>query len=133
VDQRLDERVRRVNRLHLRPLGDSAREAFAGAWHSTQARFIDDPRLAVAEADRLIIDVMESRGYPMADFERRAANISVEHPHVVSDYRAAHAIAERTQRGAATTEELREAMVHYKALFHELLAVGDRELAQARS
>jgi len=133
AEQELEKRVRRVNRLHLRPLRAEARDEFAVAWRSTQARFVDDPRLAVAEADRLITDVMEARGYPMADFERRAADISVEHPRVVSDYRTAHAIAERSGRGDTTTEDLREAMVHYKAMFQDLLSVGSRELEEVRS
>jgi len=132
AEQELEKRVERVHRLHLRPLGAEARDSFAAAWHTAQARFVDDPQLSVAEADRLIMDVMEARGYPMTDFERRAADISVEHPHVVSDYRAAHAIAERSRRREASTEDLREAMIHYKALFQDLLATGAPEQVEVR-
>ena len=133
AEHELEKRMERVNRLHLRPLGAEARDTFDAAWRTAQARFVDDPRLAVAEADRLIKDVMEARGYPMTDFERRAADISVEHPHVVSDYRAAHAVAVHSRQGQASTEDLRKAMMHYKALFQDLLAAktGTMEKAHA--
>jgi len=130
ADRELTKRVDRVRRLHLTPLKAEAREGFSAAWRSTQTRFVDDPQLAVAEADRLIIDVMEARGYPMVDFERRAADISVEHPQVVSDYRAAHEIAVRSRNHEASTEELRKAMVHYKALFQDLLVRPAHEPAR---
>lgn len=86
-----------------------------------QSRFVDDPRGAVADADLLIGEVMVARGYPMSDFEQRAADISVDHPQVVENYRAAHGIALRQGRGEANTEDLREAMVHYRSLFEQLL------------
>lgn len=131
AEKELEKRVERVHRLHLRPLSAEARTSFESAWRDTQARFVDDPSLAVAEADRLIKDVMEMRGYPMADFERRAADISVEHPAVVSDYRAAHEIAVKGREGRASVDELRRAMVHYKALFQDLLAAAP-EMAETR-
>ena len=86
-----------------------------------QSRFVDDPRGAVTEADDSVITLMKTRGYPMADFEQRAADLSVDHPHVVSNYRAAHEIAMRHRQGQASTEDLRQAMIHYRSLFEDLL------------
>ena len=117
----LQERQKRVERLHIRDLSPEERARFADAWRSTQARFVDDPPATIAEADRLVGEVMETRGYPVGDFEQRSADISVDHPHVVTNYRAAHAIAGAQERGEASTEDLRQAMVHYRALFEELL------------
>jgi hypothetical protein len=116
-------REKRVERLRLIPLTaeDSAR--FSHAWSALQTRFVDNPRGVVIEADRLVRDLMIKRGYPMADFERRAADISVDHPAVVDAYRCARAIAERDQQGQASTEELRKAVVYYRTLFDDLLEV----------
>jgi hypothetical protein len=100
---------------------DAAR--FTQAWNALQSRFVDDPKAVVVQADQLVRELMLKRGYPMGDFERRAADISVDHPTVVEIYRAAQAIAVRDQRGEADTEELRKAVVHYRALFDELLEV----------
>ena len=113
-----EERVRKFEIRRLEP-GDQAR--FSEAWDSTQARFVDEPSKAVREAEGLVKDVMAARGYPMGDFEQRAADVSVDHPNVVKNYRAAHDIAARNNSGDATTEDLRQALVHYRSLFEELL------------
>jgi hypothetical protein len=117
----LQKRAERVQQFKIRPLAPEDRERFQKVWHDDQARFVDDPRGAVKEADRLVVDLMQVRGYPVGDFAQRAADVSVDHPHVVEEYRTAHDIAERDARGEANTEELRAAMVHYRALFNDLL------------
>jgi hypothetical protein len=132
AESELTKRRERVEALMIRPLVPADRERFEKSWDADQARFVDDPRGAVREADRLVAELMQVRGYPVADFEQRAADISVNHPNVVSEYRAARDIAERDARGEANTEQLRKAMVHYRALFRDLLVVdaaGDREKA----
>jgi hypothetical protein len=121
TESELIKRVERVEELAIRPLAAAVRARFEQSWQADQARFVDDPRGAVREADRLVADLMQVRGYPVGDFAQRAADVSVDHPHVVNEYRAAHEIAERDARGAADTEELRKAMVHYRVLFRELL------------
>jgi hypothetical protein len=121
-ESELDARRRRVHALQLRPLSAPDRNRYATSWREVQSRFVDEPAGAIAEADDLIRTVMEARGYPMADFEQRVADISVDHPAVVEHYRAAHAIAiEQEGRTAQDTEALRQAMVHYRALFLDLL------------
>jgi hypothetical protein len=117
----LTHREKRVEKLHLRQLDAAESERFSDAWRAEQARFVDQPREAVANADRLVRDLMKARGYPMGDFEQRAADISVDHPRVVEHYRAAHELAVRDANGQASTEDLRQAMVHYRALFEDLL------------
>ncbi len=117
----LAERRSRRERLEIRPLSADARSRYADAWRVTQTRFVDQPDDAVQEANRLVMAVMRERGYPVDDFEQQAADVSVDHPAVVENYRAAHAIAEANLAGTATTEDLRQAMVHYRALFEELL------------
>jgi hypothetical protein len=117
----LRARERRVDELDIRPLADDERDEFAERWRSTQARFVDDPAGATKEADGLVMEVMQARGYPMGDFDRRAADVSVNHPGVVDHYRAAHSIALRIDDGSEDTEELRSALVHYRALFEDLL------------
>ena len=107
--------------LDIRPLDPASRERHITAWTDTQARFVDDPRQALSEADRLVQTVMSERGYPVEDFEQRAADISVDHPELVQNYRAAHAISLANERGDATTESMRQGMVHYRSLFEELL------------
>jgi hypothetical protein len=123
AESELRAREKRVERLTITPLppGDAAR--FTQAWNALQARFIDNPKGVVVEADNLVRELMLKRGYPMGDFERRAADISVDHPTVVEAYRAAQAIAARAEGGEADTEELRKAVVHYRTLFDELLEV----------
>jgi hypothetical protein len=121
AEEALAARTERVQQLHIRPLGaeDSAR--YADQWRSVQSHFVDDPEDAIADADRLCGEVMQARGYPMGDFEQRAADISVDHPRVVEHYRAAHALARRAADGNASTEDLRQAMVHYRTLFEDLI------------
>jgi hypothetical protein len=125
AEAELAAREKRVAALTLLSLPAAEAAKFRDAWVAIQARFVDDPKSSVVEADHLVYDLMAKRGYPMGDFERRAADISVDHPAVVSNYRAARAIALRDERGEATTEELRKAVVHYRALFQELLEVRD--------
>jgi len=121
----LDKRAERVERLHLRPLAAGDRTRFVESWAKVQARFIDGPGGAVTDADRLLGDVMSTRGYPVSDFEQRAADISVDHPLVLENYRAAHQSAVLQTSGKASTEDLRQAMIHYRTLFEEL--VGEPE------
>jgi hypothetical protein len=125
AEAELRARETRVERLHIVPLAPAEGARFTEAWDHLQSRFVDDPKDAVAEADGLVRDLMVTRGYPMADFERRAADISVDHPSLVEAYRTAHAIAGRDRRGEASTEELRKAVVYYRELFEELLEVRD--------
>lgn len=122
AEEALVEREKRVDAFTLRSLTPVDREAYAMEWATVQRRFVDDPSAAVGSADRLISRVMTDRGYPMTDFEQRAADISVSYPAVVQNYRAARDIVTRHTDGHATTEELRQAMVHYRSLFDELLA-----------
>lgn len=131
AESELSNRVERVKQLHIKPLDGEHKRRFADAWRSDQARFVDDPKGAVVEADRLVADLMQVRGYPVGDFEQRAADVSVDHPHVVQHYRVAHDIAVREQRGEASTEDLRKAMVHYRALFEDLLDSGEPEPREA--
>jgi hypothetical protein len=126
AEAELDARRRRVESLQLRPLPASERDRYAAEWREVQARFVDEPGEAIAKADELIRTVMEARGYPVADFDQRVADISVDHPRVVEHYRAAHSIAvEQEGRTGQDTEALRQAMVHYRALFLDLLENGD--------
>lgn len=115
------KREKRVEKLELRPLPPEQREAYAADWQQVQARFVDDPERSLALADGLLAEVMKARGYPVQDFEQRAADISVEHPELVANYRAAHQIAERRAAGKADTEDMRSALLGYRNLFEELL------------
>jgi hypothetical protein len=123
AEAELAKREQRVARLNITALAPADAARFSQAWNALQSRFIDNPKGVVAEADHLVRELMVKRGYPMGDFERRAADISVDHPNVVTTYRAAQAIAVRDERGEADTEELRKAVVHYRTLFDELLEV----------
>jgi FtsZ-interacting cell division protein ZipA len=123
AESRLQERTARRQGLDVVPLDPADRDRYVEAWRQTQARFVDEPAEATREADRLITAVMRQRGYPIDDFEQRAADISVDHPQVVDDYRAAQAIASANERSEASTEDLRQALVHYRSLFEELLEV----------
>jgi hypothetical protein len=127
AEAKLQERTERRQQLDIVPLDPAARDRYVEAWRQTQARFVDEPAEATREADRLISEVMRERGYPVEDFEQRAADVSVDHPQVVDDYRAAHAIAAANERSEASTEDLRQALVHYRSLFEELLEVGHTE------
>lgn len=126
AEAHLREREERRESLDIRPLEPVARERYAHEWASVQGRFVDEPVEAVSEADRLVTVVMAERGYPMEDFESQAEMVSVDHPTVVEDYRAGHAAFAAHDRGEASTEDLRVAMVHYRALFDDLLGSGDR-------
>jgi hypothetical protein len=121
AEKELVDRQKRIERFHIRELNRAEIDRFSESWRTVQSRFVDAPREAVAEADRLIREVMSAEGYPMGDFDQRAADISVEHPRVVENYRAARDIAVRDASGKANTEDLRQAMVHYRALFEDLL------------
>jgi hypothetical protein len=123
AERELMARQARVEKLNIVPLSPADAATFGQQWKSLQAQFVDNPVGVVAQADALVRQVMATRGYPMGDFERRAADISVDHPHVVDHYRAAQAIATRSARGEADTEALRKALVHYRALFEDLLLV----------
>lgn len=118
------ERQQRVEKFPLRTLAVDEREHFISEWRVVQSRFVDDPAGAVDEADTLVTRLMQFRGYPMSDFEQRAADISVHYPRVVENYRAAHEVALRHRRGEATTEDLRNSMIYYRTLFDELLETG---------
>jgi hypothetical protein len=118
----LEERQKHVEALDIRPLSDAERHRYLADWAAVQSKFVDEPREAAVDADRLIMEVMQLRGYPVSDFEERAADISVNYPALVSNYRAAREIAIKNERREATTEELRQAMIHYRSLFEELLA-----------
>jgi FtsZ-interacting cell division protein ZipA len=131
AESELEARQRRVQEFGIRDIRPDEATRYSTAWKAAQARFVDDPPGAVGEADRLVGEVMEARGYPVGDFEQRAADLSVDHATVVEHYRDAHAIASRPSADQADTEDLRRAMVHYRALFSDLLGVdaldGPRE------
>jgi hypothetical protein len=124
-ESELKAREKRVERLEILPLTPPEAARFSEAWQALQGRFVDNPKGVVVQAEQLVRELMEKRGYPMGDFERRAGDISVDHPDVVANYRSAQAIALRDQKGTADTEELRKAVVHYRALFDELLEVRE--------
>jgi hypothetical protein len=120
AEAKLEKLEKRVQRFDLKPLSPVARANFVAAWQKIQARFVDDPKGALTEADRLIQEVMAARGYPVSDFDQRAADISVNHPLIVEHYRAGHDIAVQHSKGRASTEDMRQAMIHYRTLFAEL-------------
>jgi hypothetical protein len=121
AERKLVEREKRVDRLHIRPLNSADHKRYLERWRTVQARFVDDPAAAVREADDLIGEVMVLRGYPLEDFEQRVEDLSVDHPEVVQNYRAGHRLALRSKEGKASTEDLRQAMVHYRSLFDDLV------------
>jgi hypothetical protein len=129
AERDLAERAERRSSLDIRPLSTADRQAFAARWTATQADFVDRPAEAVTAADQLVSEVMHRRGYPVGDFDQQARDVSVDHAEVVQEYRAAHDISLLNDRQQATTEQLRQAMVHYRALFTELL--GEDDVAQA--
>jgi hypothetical protein len=131
AESELSERQKRRDELEIEPLPAESRDRYASRWHNTQAKFVDEPQEAVGEADGLIQEVMRERGYPVEDFDQRAADLSVDHPEVISNYRAAHGISVANERGKASTEDLRTAMVHYRALFEELLEHEPAQTSQA--
>jgi hypothetical protein len=127
----LAARAKRRDELEIRPLTSAARERYLVQWERVQARFVDDPEGAVREGDMVVQSVMSERGYPMDDFEQRAADVSVDHPRVVENYREGHRLTRQNALGDGTTEDLRQAMVHYRALFEELVdETADAPLAR---
>jgi hypothetical protein len=129
AERELAKREDRVKKFHLQELPPGARERYADEWQHIQGRFVDEPKSALSEADKLITDVMRDRGYPIVNFEQRAADLSPDHASTVQDYRTAHEITLRSNDGGADTEDLRQAMVHYREIFMEL--VGNSERAKA--
>ena len=131
------DRQKRVKSFSIKPLLPGDRERFASSWQRVQAEFVDNPKGSITHADALLKDVMAARGYPVTDFDQRSADLSVDHPEVAQNYRAAHDIAMRHERGEASTEDLRQAMIHYRALFEELTEEAgersDRNIGQESS
>jgi hypothetical protein len=129
AEAELLKREKRVEQLDIKPLRPEQRDSYLADWQQVQGRFVDDPERSIALADALVAEVMKARGYPVEDFEQRAADISVEHPALVDHYRAAHDIAVRRSQGKADTEDLRAAFIGYRSLFEELLQSKAPELA----
>ena len=127
AEAELEGRKKRLAKLDIHPVPAPEQERFARQWRAAQARFVDAPADAVREAEQLVVQLMQAMGYPMGDFEQRAADISVDHPHVVEHYRVARRIAQANERGEAGTEDLREAMVRYRELFDDLLQTGVKQ------
>jgi len=123
AEAKLADREKRVEKLNLRDLDPMEHQRFLKHWESVQSRFVDSPKGSVTEADDLVSSLMKTRGYPVSDFNQRAADVSVDHPRVVENYRSAHEIALRVGKDQATTEDLRTAMIHYRSLFDELVQV----------
>jgi hypothetical protein len=121
AESQLADREKRVEKFNIRDLDPREHERFSKQWESVQSRFVDSPKGAVAEADDLLSSVMKARGYPVSDFDQRAADMSVDHPRMVENYRSGHEITLRIGKDAATTEDLRTAMIHYRSLFEELV------------
>jgi uncharacterized protein YneF (UPF0154 family) len=119
----LNERQKHVKALDIRPLSVSERDRYLAEWTAVQSKFVDAPGKAIIDADRLIMEVMQIRGYPVSDFDQRAADISVKYPTLVSNYRGAREIAIKNKENTANTEELRQALIYYRSLFDELLKV----------
>lgn len=135
AEAELRQREKRIQKLDLRALSPREQTEFSDRWRQVQAEFVDDPGAAVAHADDLLAEVMGARGYPVTDFDQRAADLSVHHPKLVGDYRMAHDVAQSHSRGEAGTEDLRKALIHYRALFEDLLAPTpqDRRAEESRS
>ena len=125
AEAKLEKLAKRVQSFKLNELPSNARADFVVAWQKIQGRFVDDPKGALAEADKLIQEIMMARGYPVTEFEQRAADLSVDHPLIVEHYRAGHDISVRHSQGQATTEDMRQAMIHYRTLFGELAGEPD--------
>jgi hypothetical protein len=127
AEKELQQRTRRREELDIRPLEPQRRDAFSAEWRATQEEFVDRPSEAVRDANGLVERVMAERGYPVQDFDQMARDVSVDHATVVSEYRSAHEISQRNDRGEASTEDLRQAMVHYRSLFADLLDAGEHD------
>jgi hypothetical protein len=123
AEAKLTDLEKRVEKLNIRDLNPMESEHFSEQWKSVQSHFVDSPKGAVTEADDLVSSLMETRGYPISDFDQRADDISVDHPQVVENYRSAHEIAMRVGKDEATTEDLRKAMIHYRSLIEELVQI----------
>lgn len=121
AEAKLADRAARVEMLKIRDLELAEREGYLSRWQAVQSRFVDYPKGAVTEADELVCSLMQARGYPITDFDQRAADISVDHPRVVENYRSGHDVALRLAKGEVSTEELRTAMIHYRSLFDGLV------------
>jgi predicted nucleic acid-binding protein len=132
AEKELAERERLREKIDVVPLSEDARAKYQESWRAVQTRFVDDPAGAVGDADSLITRVMRDRGYPIEDFDQRAADVSVDHPEVVQNYRAAHDIHLRNEQDGAETEDLRQAFVHYRALFEELVETNEPAIEEAR-
>jgi hypothetical protein len=122
VEKQLEEREKRAAKFSIHPLTEEDRRRFSAQWQQVQAEFVDDPKASLIHADDMLGTVMVARGYPMSDFEQRSADLSVDHPTVVQHYHAAHGIALAHRRGEATTEDMRQAMIHYRSLYDELVS-----------
>ena len=131
AEERLVQREKRVQQFNVHPLEPSERRDFVEAWRLVQAKFVDDPKAAVVDGDRLLGEIMKVRGYPLSDFEQQSSDLSVNHPVVVEHYRAGHDIALRHSQGRASTEDLRQAMIHYRKLFDDL--VEEPQVARAQA
>ena len=131
AESELEQRQKRVEQLQIRELSREQAAGYASDWDAVQSRFVDDPAMAVSRADELVGRVMLDRGYPVGNFDQRVADISVDHPEVAQNYRAAHDIAGRNANGSASTEDLRQAMVHYRSLFQDLLQVASTPSSQS--
>jgi len=132
AEAELVSRTKRVQRFEIHPLSAGDQDRFAARWRSTQSAFVDQPASAVTDAEKLVVEVMRARGYPVGDFDQRAADLSVDHPRFVENYREARELALASQRGEASTENLRQAMVHYRALFEDLLEAPRHEFELSR-
>jgi hypothetical protein len=131
AEAKLEKLAKRVQSFNINELPPTARADFVAAWQKIQGRFVDDPKSALTEADKLIQKIMTARGYPVAEFEQRAADLSVDHPLIVEHYRAGHDIAVRHAQGQASTEDMRQAMIHYRTLFAEL--AGEPDLTRSKA
>jgi hypothetical protein len=125
AEAKLEKLAKRVQSFKINELQPTARADFVSTWQKIQGRFVDDPKSALAEADKLIQEIMMARGYPVTDFEQRAADLSVDHPLIVEHYRAGHDISVRHSQGRESTEDMRQAMIHYRTLFGELAGEPD--------
>jgi len=132
AESELQKRATRVAKFNIHPLKAEDRSRYTEDWRREQSLFVDDPRAAVNHADTLVQDVMQTRGYPVGDFAQNAADLSVDHPRVVENYRTAHEIALREGQDPGTTEDLRKAMVSYRALFEDLLSETVEKPAEVR-
>jgi hypothetical protein len=132
AEKELAQREKEHAKLDLRPLAAEVRDSYSRHWTTVQEKFVDDPGGAVGDADRLVTDLMAERGYPTGDYEKQASLLSVEHSRTLEHYRAAHDISQRRDRGEASTEDLRNAMVHYRTLFEDLLQTGATSGSAAR-